>query len=73
MKYETITISVDDEILIPIPQNLKDCITLIKSDYFRYHGKHGNLLKIFLYTFRNHVFKCIDCAKQGVCFIRCLG
>lgn len=33
----------DDTIIIPIPQNYKDCINLINSDYYRIKGKNASL------------------------------
>lgn len=41
---------------IPIPESYKDCILLIKSDYFRYTGKHDNFFNVFIYTFKQPPF-----------------
>ena len=35
---------------IPIPENYKDCIELIRSDYYRYKGKKCSIFKMFSYT-----------------------
>lgn len=44
-------------IKIPIPQNYKDCINLINSDYYRIKGKNASLIKLWIATFRNHSFR----------------
>ena len=33
------------DIIIPIPQSYKDCLTLVRSDYFRYVGHGDSMLK----------------------------
>lgn len=45
MKYEKYTLTSEETVMIPIPENFKDCMTLIKSDFFRIYGK------IVSYTF----------------------
>ena len=35
---------------IPEPENYKDVLELIKSDYFRMVGRKDSLIKMFLYT-----------------------
>lgn len=42
-----------ETIIIPIPESYKDCIKLIKSDYFRRSGKIVSIWKIFLKIFLN--------------------
>ena len=37
----------DEEIVIPVPSNYSDCITLIRSDYFRYGGYRRSLLRMY--------------------------
>ena len=46
----------DDNIIIPIPTSYADCLTLIRSDYFRYTGHNGNLIKMYLKTWRSPSF-----------------
>lgn len=58
MKTEKFILSETDCIEIPIPETLNDCITLIKSDLFRYIGKMKNIFICFLYTFRIPGFAC---------------
>lgn len=36
---------------------MTSALTYIKSDYFRYTGKSGSLLRMYLYTFKNHCFR----------------
>lgn len=43
MKHEIIKAPMRD-IIIPVPENTKDCITLIKSDCYRRMGGGVNLL-----------------------------
>lgn len=47
MKQETYDLS-GEKISIPIPENYKDCIKLIKSDYYRHNGKRASMLKIWI-------------------------
>ena len=35
---------------IPLPQNYKDCIELIRSDYFRYKWHKVSLFRMFIYS-----------------------
>lgn len=32
-------------------------LTYIRSDYYRYTGKHSSLVRMFLYSYRNHCFR----------------
>lgn len=48
----------DTDTVVPIPKNYKDCITLLKSDYFRIGGgKNITFLQLWVATFRNHCFR----------------
>lgn len=38
MKFKRISLVDDEIVVIPTPENYKDCITLLKSDYFRIGG-----------------------------------
>lgn len=38
----------EEQICIPIPENYRDCLTLVKSDYFRKLGFYPSLLSIAL-------------------------
>ena len=42
---------------VPIPENYRDCITLLKSDYSRVYGKTASLFVIWLTSIRNHCIK----------------
>lgn len=35
---------------IPIPESYRDCIELIRSDYYRYKGRRNSLLHMWLYS-----------------------
>lgn len=57
MKHKTIKL-IEQNVIIPIPENYKDCIMLLKSDYFRIGGgKNVTFLKLWIETFRNHCFR----------------
>ena len=49
MKYERVSLY-DDIIKIPIAESYKDCIELIRSDYYRFTEKRVPLLKMFFKT-----------------------
>lgn len=38
----------EEQICIPIPENYRDCLTLVKSDYFRMLGFYPSLLSSVL-------------------------
>ena len=58
MKFKRILLMADEVIVIPLPENYKDCITLLKSDYFRIRGEEKcNILQLWVATFRNHCFR----------------
>lgn len=42
MEYRTYS----NELVIPIPCNLRDAFLLISSDYYRYYGKNGSFLNV---------------------------
>ena len=46
----------DEEIVIPVPSNYSDCITLIRSDYFRYVGYRRSLLRMYFKALRSPSF-----------------
>lgn len=50
MKFEKYNIS-GSEVEIPVPQNYRDCIKLIKSDNYRHNGRHDSLMRIWLSSF----------------------
>lgn len=50
MKTETYTLRTGETITIPIPEHYSDCVELIRSDYYRYHGQVDSLMKMFLKT-----------------------
>lgn len=39
MKYKTYKLTFDENVEITIPENFKDCLTLIRSDFFRIYGR----------------------------------
>lgn len=39
MKYEIYELTSEETVEIPIPENFRDCLTLIKSDFFRVYGR----------------------------------
>ena len=47
MKHQAFVINDDSGIILPIPENYKDCFTLIRSDFFRKYGKILNKRRIF--------------------------
>lgn len=47
----------EEDIMIPIPKSYTDCITLIRSDYYRHTGQKLSLFKMWIKTFRNPVFR----------------
>lgn len=49
MKHEVIKHN-GESLIIPHPESYKDCVTLIKSDFFRPSGRKASLLKIWLVT-----------------------
>ena len=46
----------DEEIIIPVPTNYSDCITLIRSDYYRYTCANHSLLRMYIRTLRSSSF-----------------
>ena len=52
-KYNIVSDSKVDEIVVPIPENYKDVAKLIKSDYYRRVGKIVAVWKIYLQTLKN--------------------
>ena len=56
MKTETYTLRTGETITIPIPEHYSDCVELIRSDYYRYHGHVDSLMKMFLKTLSSPPF-----------------
>lgn len=44
-------------IQIPIPENYRDCIKLLQSDYYRCHGRTAGLIRMYLYGLKEPAFK----------------
>lgn len=57
MKFELYNTRDGSEIEIPIPTSYKDCLDLLKSDYFRIFGQVDNLGIIWLKSFRDKALK----------------
>lgn len=55
MKHEVIKTRMG-EVAIPKPETYKDCVELIRSDYYRYHGKCDSIIKMLLYGLKNPPF-----------------
>lgn len=50
MKHEMLTLH-DEKIIIPCAESYKDCITLIRSDYFRFNGEiKSSFFRLFFLT-----------------------
>lgn len=47
MRYDEI-IADGERLMMPVAENYRDCVELIKSDAYRHHGKRLSLLKIWL-------------------------
>lgn len=64
-----------ETIVIPIPKSYVDCVTLIKSDYYRIAGTKPNLLRLFLATIRMQGFQYLFwmrmCSYRGLAFHLC--
>ena len=65
-----------ESIRIPVAQSYKDCIQLIRSDYFRVYGHRASLFKIWLKSFRNYCIKYLlwmrlASYRQGILFLLC--
>lgn len=46
-----------EPLVMPIPNSYKDCVELIRSDYFRIKGRRASLSQMWLATWRNHCFR----------------
>lgn len=60
MKYESFelsNISGGGSFCVPIPENYRDCVRLLQSDYFRVYGKTASLIVIWFTSIRNHCIK----------------
>lgn len=43
----------DEEVVIPIPKSYSDCVTLIRSDFYRYSGRVESLFRMWLKSIRS--------------------
>lgn len=57
MKFEQYNTRVGSNVVIPIPTSYKDCLELLKSDYYRIHRKVDSLPIIWLKSFRDRALK----------------
>lgn len=75
MKTEKYEMRNGEIINIPIPTSYADCVTLIKSDYYRIFGKKDNLFVIWLKSFRDralkHMFWLRLSSYRGCLFLIC--
>lgn len=55
MKVERIY-SRQGDFMIPIPENYRDCIELIRSDYYRHSGTIASLARMFIFTHKQPAF-----------------
>ena len=55
MRFQKIN-NIGETLVIPRPDNYSDCVELIRSDYFRYTGRGGTVLKMFLKTLSSPPF-----------------
>lgn len=55
MKFEDIAVSETDHIKLPVPENYRDCLTLINSDLYRLTGKKSSVTKL-LFHILTHPF-----------------
>ena len=44
------------KISVPIPENYRDCILLLQSDYYRIHGRTAGLLRMWLFGLKEPSF-----------------
>lgn len=71
MKFEYVNVSEDDQIKLPIPENYSDCLTLIKSDVYRYYGNRRSTLNIIFFILRHPFLFSIWfrlCAYKGILY-----
>ena len=61
--------------IIPIPENYKDCLELIDSDYYRCTGKHGCFVKYLKMIILDPSFACLFwfrlCHYKGWAYFLC--
>lgn len=57
MQFEQYSTRDGSNVVIPIPTSYKDCIELLKSDYYRIWGKVDSLPVIWLRSFRDRALK----------------
>ena len=56
MRFESYTLRTGEAITIPIAQQYRDCVELIRTDYYRYYGRKDSLLRMYLRTWTNPPF-----------------
>ncbi len=56
MKFEEYKSRTDEIISVPIPESYKDCVEMIRSDFFRYYGVQTGLFSMFLKTLTSPPF-----------------
>lgn len=44
-------------VIIPVPESYSDCVTLIRSDFFRHTGKNYSIFLMLCKVFSSHVLK----------------
>lgn len=57
MDFEHYSTRDGSQIDIPIPKSYKDCVDLLKSDYYRIYGRTDNLIIIWFKSFKDRALK----------------
>lgn len=57
MRFEHYSTRDGSQIEIPVPTSYKDCLELLRSDYYRIFGRLDSLPKIWLNSFRDRALK----------------
>ena len=65
----------EEPLVIPIPRSYKDCVELIRSDFYRIKGRRASLPRLWVATWRNHCFRYNFwlrlSAHRGVLYVFC--
>ena len=76
MKFVEFIMSDGMSINIPKPECYKDCISLIRSDYFRIYGRTSGFIRMWTVSWRNPAFKYLFWLRlasyRGIFYYFCL-